>query len=153
MTFLSVEEIEKIVSPTVANFGCELVEVEVKAGKNPSLTFYIDKEGGIDINTLEQIHNAIDPLLDEADVSNGSAYTLNCSSPGLTRPFKKERDFLKRIGKDVEIKLFAPMKGKKSFEAKLISYDVNYIEVELENETIKINMNQIAKINEAVKFD
>lgn len=153
MTFLSVDEIEKIVLPTITGLECELVEIEVKTGKNPSLTFFIDKDGGIDINTLEQIHNALDPLLDGADVSNGSAYTLNCSSPGLTRPFKTERDFLKRIGKDVEIKLFAPIKGKKFFEAKLISYDVNCVEVELENETIKINLNQIAKINEAVKFD
>ena len=153
MDFKSLQEIEKAVLPVIEANGCELVETEVKSGKNPSLTFYIDKDGGIDLDTLEKLHNLIDPLLDEIDVSNGNAYTLNCSSPGLTRPFKKERDYLKRIGKNVEIKLFAQLKGEKSFTAKLISYTPDYVEIERNGEKLKINHNQIAKINEAVEFD
>ena len=91
MKFKSTQEILNAVSSAVELLGVEIVEVEPKISKNPTLTFYIDKdmEGGIDLNTLEAFHNAIDPLLDDADVSNGAAYTLNVSSPGLDRAFKK----------------------------------------------------------------
>ena len=95
MKFKSTQEILNAVSSAVELLGVEIVEVEPKISKNPTLTFYIDKdmEGGIDLDTLEAFHNAIDPLLDDADVSNGAAYTLNVSSPGLDRPFKHQEIF------------------------------------------------------------
>lgn len=153
MNFKSVEEITNLVMPLVDSMGLELVEVEPKLGKTPSLTFYLDKEGGIDLDTLEEFHRSVDGLLDELDVSNGAQYTLNVSSPGLCRPFKTERDYLKRIGKDVEVKLFSPIKGVKFFEGTLKEYDKNYVVLVVNEQEIKINHNQIAKINEAVKFD
>lgn len=110
-------------------------------------------EGGIDLDTLEAFHNAIDPLLDDADVSNGAAYTLNVSSPGLDRPFKTPRDFLKNLEKEVEVKLFAPLKGQKFFEGILKEYTENYIILEINGQELKLSHNMIAKINKAIKFD
>ena len=65
--------------------------------KNPSLTIFIDNEDGtIDLDTCERFHNAIDGPIDELNPYDG-AYTLNVSSPGLDRPFKTERDFMRNI--------------------------------------------------------
>ena len=87
-------------------------------------------------------------------MSFGAAYTLNVSSPGLDRPLKTDRDFERRIGRDVEIKLYNQLKGKKYFEGKLVGYDGKNVVVESENgETVKFSLTMIAKINEAVKFD
>ena len=90
--------------------------------------------------------------IDELDPTFDKPYTLNISSPGLDRPFKTERDFERNIGKDVEIKLFAPLKGKKFLEGALIAFDENSVTVNI-GEEIKLPRNKIAKINKAIKFD
>lgn len=154
MKFKSTEEITLAVTPILQSMSLELVEIEAKISKNPNLTFYIEKqEGGIDLDTLEAFHRAIDPILDEADVSYGSAYTLNVSSPGLDRAFKTPRDYERNLEKEVEVKLYAPIKGEKFFEGVLKEYTENYVVIERNGEQIKLNYNQIAKINQAVKFD
>ena len=155
MKFKSVQEIQQAVQTAVDALGVEIVEIEPKISKNPTLTFYIDKdmEGGIDLNTLEEFHNAINSLLDEVDVSNGAAYTLNVSSPGLDRAFKTPRDYQKSLGKEVEVKLFAPLKGQKFFEGVLKEYTENYIILEINGQELKLTHNMIAKINKAIKFD
>lgn len=133
--------------------GIEVTDVEFKISKNPSLTVYIDTEDGVDLDTCEKYHNAIDPMLDDYDFTLGAAYTLNVSSPGLDRPLKTSRDFDKALGQDVEIKLFAPEKGKKFFEGLLTDYDENTFTVKIGNETKKFDKNKVAKVNIAVKFD
>lgn len=133
--------------------GIEVTDVEFKISKNPSLTVYIDTEDGVDLDTCEKYHNAIDPMLDDYDFTLGAAYTLNVSSPGLDRPLKTSRDFDKALGQDVEIKLFAPEKGKKFFEGLLTDYDENTFTVKVGNETKKFDKNKVAKVNIAVKFD
>ncbi len=153
MKFISTEQIELAVKSVIEEMGLELVEVQAKVSKNPSLTFFVDKDGGIDLDTLEAFHHKVDPILDEIDVSFGSAYTLNVSSPGIDRPFKTERDYLKNLQKEVEVKLYAPVKGEKSFEGVLVEYDTNFIVIERNGEQIKLTHNQIAKINQAVKID
>lgn len=153
MKFKSVEEITSALLPIATSMGIEIVEVEAKVTKNPYITVYIDTENGVDLDTCEKFHNAIDPVLDDFDPSYGASYTLNVSSPGLDRPLKTERDFKKRIGKDVEVKLFAPLKGKKYFECKLVDYDGNNVVLQDGDEQIKLPLVRIAKINEAVNFD
>ncbi len=153
MKFKSVEEISAVLLNTAEAMGIEIVEVEAKVTKNSYITVYIDTENGVDLDTCEKFHNAIDPILDELDPSYGAPYTLNVSSPGLDRPLKTERDFLKRIGKDVEVKLFAPMKGKKYLECELIGYDGQNVTLKDGDEEFKLPLNKIAKINEAIKFD
>lgn len=146
------EAILNFLTPYAEQAGVEIVEVSFKMSKNPSLTVFIDKDGGVDLDTCEAFHNLIDAPIDEFDPYDG-AYTLNVSSPGLDRPLKTERDFLKRIGKEVEIKLFAPMKGSKYFEGILKGYDKNNVTVEINGEETVIPLNKISKINEAIKFD
>ena len=92
-------------------------------------------------------------MLDDFDFTLGAAYTLNVSSPGLDRPLKTVRDFDKALGQDVEIKLFAPEKGKKFFEGVLTDYDDNTFTVQIGDETKKFDKNKVAKVNIAVKFD
>ena len=153
MKFKTVEEITSVLLPIANSMDIEIVEVEAKVNKNSYITVYIDTENGVDLDTCEKFHNAIDPVLDEFDPSYGSPYTLNVSSPGLDRPLKTERDFLKRIGKEVEVKLFAPLKGKKYFECLLLEYDGKNVTLKDGEDVFKLELNKIAKINEAIKFD
>ena len=147
-----IEEIQAFLTPYAESLGLEIVEVTFKMSKNPQLTIYIDKEGGVDLDSCEAFHNLI---LDPIDVFDPypNPYTLNVSSPGVDRPFKTEKDFLKRIDKMVEVKLYAPMNGAKYFEGILKAYDGGSVTIEVNGKEIKIPMTRIAKINEAIIFN
>ena len=153
MKIKTIEEIQNALQPTADEMRIEIVEVEFKQGREPALTVYIDIEGGVDLNTCEAFHRAIDPILDELDPTFGLPYTLNVSSPGLDRPLKTERDFQKCMGKKVEVKLFAPMQGKKFFEATLVGFDEHCVSIEDNGAVMKLEKSKIAKINRAIEFD
>lgn len=147
------DELRGLLVSIAEPMGIEVVDVEFKMSKNPSLTVFIDTEDGVDLDTCEKYHNAIDVMLDEFDFTFGASYTLNVSSPGLDRPLKTPRDFDRHLGEDMEIRFYAPEKGKKYFEGKLVGYDENNVIIEMDGTEKKIPLTKIAKMNVAVKFD
>ncbi len=116
------DEIAQFLAPIAEETGVEIVEVRWD-GRTQSLTVVIDAPGGVDMNLCEKFHRAIDLPLDELDPTFGAAYTLNCSSPGLDRPFKTARDYERHMGEAVEVHLYAPLDGSKYYEGELIGYD------------------------------
>ena len=153
MKVKTIEEIQIALQPIADEMAIEIVEVEFKQGREPALTIYIDTENGVDLNTCEAFHRAIDPVLDEVDPTFGAPYTLNVSSPGVDRPLKTARDYEKCMGKKVEVKLFAPMQGKKFFEATLVGYDEHCVSIDLDGSVLKLEKSKIAKINRAIEFN
>ena len=151
MQIKPINEIQQFFENIASPMGIEVVGVEWN-DKSTSLTVFIETESGVDLDTCEKFHNAVMEPIDELDPTFDKPYTLNISSPGLDRPFKTDRDFERNIGKDVEIKLFAPLKGKKFLEGVLIAFDENSVTVNI-GEEIKLPRNKIAKINKAIKFD
>lgn len=145
--------IEKI-QPTVTALGYEIVDVEFeKKNGEDNLTIFIDIPSGVSLYDCEKVHYAVDPLLDELDPTAGKPYILNVSSPGLDRPFKKQRDYERNYGKEVEIKLYAPLKGKKVYEGVLVARDENSLTLNIGKEEIKIENNKIAIARPLVKFE
>ncbi|MDE7076214.1 MAG: ribosome maturation factor RimP [Clostridia bacterium] len=152
MKFKPVEEISQMLENIASGMDIEIVEVECNE-KSGALTVYIETEAGVDLDTCEKFHNAIFDPIDELDPSYGQPYTLNVSSPGLDRPFKTVRDFERNLGKEVELKLYAPLKGKKFLQGFLEEFDENTVTVTAGKERLKIPRNKIAKINKAIKFE
>ena len=124
------EAVEKLLEPGLEREGLELVDVEYVRERNWILRIYIDKEGGVDLNDCQTVSEKAGMLLDEADLIPDN-YMLEVSSPGLDRVLKKDKDFIRYTGEDVDVKLFAPLEGKlfaplegkkgvKSFTAKLL---------------------------------
>lgn len=151
MNIKPVNEIKSFLENIAVPMGVEIVDVEWN-DKTASLTVFIETEQGVDLDTCEKFHNAIMEPIDVLDPTFDKPYTLNVSSPGLDRPFKTERDFERNLGREVEIKLFAPLKGKKFLEGVLTAFDENTVTVNI-GEEIKLPRNKIAKINKAIKFD
>ena len=113
---------EELITPILEENDFELVDVEyVKEGSDWYLRAYIDKEGGISINDCELVSRALEAKLDEEDLIP-EAYILEVSSPGLTRPLKKERDYIRNMGKPVEIHLYKPQGRSKIFIGDLKAY-------------------------------
>ena len=150
------DAVTELVKPIVEGLGMELVEVLfAKTKEGDALTVFIDKEGGVSLNDCEAVHNAIDAPLDELDPTEGKPYTLNVSSPGLDRPFKTDRDFVKHIGCKAETSLFAPIAGVgKKFVATLAAYDPQggVVTLELDGKSVAIDKKDIALIREHIEF-
>ncbi|MGI6587782.1 MAG: ribosome maturation factor RimP [Peptococcia bacterium] len=123
----------KLAEPVVVKSGMELVDVEfVKEGANHYLRLFLDKEGGVNLDDCEKISKIISALLDQEDPIQ-QAYFLEVSSPGLDRPLKKERDFLKYQGYQVMVKTYSPFEGKKKLRGKLGQYDQLNLNLFVEN--------------------
>lgn len=116
------QAVEAFLDPLLAEKGMELVDVEYVRERNWVLRLYIDKEGGVDLSDCQAVSEAAGALLDEKDLIPGN-YLLEVSSPGVDRVIKKDRDFKRFAGQDVDVKLFAPLdagkKETKAFTAKL----------------------------------
>ena len=107
---------ETLLLPIIEKNRFELVDVEyVKEGGTWYLRAYIDKPGGITVDDCEVVNRALGELLDEEDFMEES-YVLEVSSPGLGRPLKKEKDFLRSIGEEVEIRTYRAVEGQKEFK-------------------------------------
>ena len=147
--------IKQRLSEVIASADYELVDVEFekKYGED-NLTVFIDKVPvGVSLDDCEKVHYLIDPVLDKLNPTNDQPYVLNVSSPGLDRPFKTQRDFERNYGKEVEIKLYAPLKGKKLYEGVLVERNENTVTITAKGEEIKIENNKIALVRPLVKFE
>ncbi len=148
-----VSKTEELLKPILDENNFELVDVEwVKEGPERYLRAYIDKEGGITINDCELVSRALSDLLDEKDFISEN-YILEVSSPGLDRPLKKDRDFERSLGKDVELRLFRPLNGQKEYTGQLKSFDGETICIGLEDgEDLTVSRSDIARIRLAFSF-
>ena len=140
---------EQLILPILNEKQFELVDVEyVKEAGDWYLRAYIDKPGGITIDDCEAVSRKLSDLLDEADFIP-DAYILEVSSPGLTRPLKKDRDYDRNIGKPVEIKLFKSVSGRKEITADLVSYDKDTVTVSEDGIDIVLEKKNISLIRQA----
>ena len=109
MAKAEVAAIEARCAKIAADMGYELVDAAVE--KEPTgkyLRFYIDRPEGISLDDCEAYHKAVRQLADTVDYD-----FMEVSSPGIDRPLKKDRDFERALGTEVEIKLFKAVDGVK----------------------------------------
>lgn len=144
--------VKELITPVADEMGYYLWDVEfVKEGADKYLRITIDNEEGITIEDCERFHRAIDPVLDEADPISES-YILEVSSPGIERELKTPEHIDACEGWDVEVKLYAPKDGTKTFSGVLCGYDEDgKIVIEIGEEKVAFDPREIAKI--ATYFD
>ena len=147
------QKTEEILLQIVEEYGFELVDVEyVKEGSNWYLRAYIDKPGGIGVNDCEAVSRRLSDILDEKDYIEDS-YILEVSSPGLGRPLKKEKDFARSLGEEVEVRTYRAIDRQKEFIGILKDYDKDTVTIEYEDgETMTFDKADIALIRLAFDF-
>lgn len=147
------QKAEALILPVVEANNFELVDVEyVKEGSNWYLRAYIDKEGGITVDDCEVVSRAFSEKLDEADFIE-DAYIMEVSSPGLGRPLKKEKDYKRSMGKELEIRTYRAVNREKEFYGILTAYDEDSVTITTgEGEEITFNKADIALIRLAFDF-
>ena len=140
------DKVTELAKPIVEEEGCTLWDVEyVREAGNRYLRVYIDKQGGVDINDCERISRRLDPVLDEADPIPES-YVFEVGSAGIERELKRPGDFEAFLGSEVEVKLYQPVNGQKSFIGTLVSYDDGVTEIEVKGKNHRFNKQQTAQV-------
>ena len=147
------QKAEELITPIVEANGFELVDVEyVKEGGTWYLRAYIDKEGGITVNDCEAVAREMNEILDREDFVEDS-YVFEVSSPGLGRPLKKEKDYIRSMGKEVEIRTYRAINREKEFYGILSAYDENTVTIKTEDGTeMTFEKSDIALIRLAFDF-
>ena len=144
---------EENIVPIIEKMGYDVIEVEyAKKVDGMNLTFVIDKQGGITLDDCEKVHKVIDEKLDELNPTGDASYILNVSSAGLDRPIKNYKDFIRNKGNLVEVKLYTPLDGKKSFEGNLENFTESEVIIQVDGENKVFKRDLVANVIPVVKF-
>ena len=144
---------EHWITPILERNNFELVDVEyVKEGSTWYLRAYIDKEGGITVDDCEIVAREMNEILDREDYIEDS-YVFEVSSPGLGRPLKKEKDYIRNMGKEIEIRTYRAIRHAEEFTGTLKAYGEKTVTMTDENgEDVVFEKADIALVRQALDF-
>ena len=146
------EIVREALGEKIEALGYTLWDVEfVKEASEWYLRFTIDNDAGITIEDCERVHRYIDPLLDELDPIE-QAYHLEVSSPGIERDIRTPDHFKACLGERVEVRLFAPLDGKKSYAGTLVSYENEIITLDDGGTEYTIPRDKASRIKTVFEF-
>ena len=147
------KETEALLPPITEPLGISVYDVEyVKEGSDYYLRVYIEKEGGVSVNDCEAVHRPLSDALDQKDFIS-EAYILEVSSLGLGRPIKKDKDFNRNLGKEVEISLYKKTEDVKELTGILKAWDKDTVTVETEEKELILDRKNIARMAEYIDWD
>ena len=139
--------VAELIEPGLLAKGLGLVDVEFKKeGKTWVLRIFIDKEGGVTLEDCQKVSHLAGDLIEVEDIIE-AVYTLEVSSPGLNRVLKKEKDFIKFIGRKICVQCHAPLNGRKKFTGNLIDFKGQTIHLEIDGQPHAIPLGRVAKAN------
>lgn len=142
----------EIAEPVLESLSVELVDVEFK--KEPAgwvLRLYIDKEGGVDLNTCQEVSEALNPLLDAEDLIP-TRYFFEVSSPGIERPLRRKEDYRKFVGEEVFVNTFSPVDSRRRFKGRLKEALGEKFVIECEGKLYEIDYENVSKAHLVVEI-
>ena len=146
------ERVFTLAKPVVEEEGCSLWDVEyLREAGTWYLRIYIDKDGGVSIDDCERISRRLDPILDEADPIPES-YVFEVGSAGAERELKRPSDFQQFMGQEIEVKLYKPFNGRKSYVGTLSGYEDGAVLVDMDGKTLRFSSEQTAQVRLHVSF-
>lgn len=146
------EVVSELAAPIAAENGCTVWDVEyVREAGEWFLRVYIDKEGGVSINDCEAVSRPLSDKLDEVDPIEGS-YTFEVSSAGADRSLKKPEHFAQMMGRQVEVRLYRALEGKKALLGELKGYEAGDVTIALAGEARVIPKADVAQVRLYVTF-
>lgn len=141
------KQIADLAEPVLEDIGFELVDVEFLSEHGRSvLRLYIDKDGGVTIDDCAGVSREFGDLIDIKDVIEHE-YVLEVSSPGLNRRLKKEKDFVRSIGKNIKIRMNAQVNGCRNFTGYLKDFQDRTIYIETEGGLMILSWPEVNKAN------
>ncbi|MCK5818701.1 MAG: ribosome maturation factor RimP [Psychromonas sp.] len=147
------QRLTKLLAPSVEDFGFELVGIEyVRVGKHSTLRVYIDQEQGILVDDCALVSRQISAVMDVEDPIKNE-YTLEVSSPGLTRPLFNAKQYEAFIGENIKVQLRMPSQNRRKWKGIIDSVIGEIICINVNGTLERFALSNIQKANIIPKFD
>jgi len=144
--------VSELIEPTVTEHNIELIDVEyIKAGKFWILRVFIDKKQGVTVLDCQKLSREIEDLIEVHELIS-DPYTLEVSSPGLDRPLKNKADFLRNKEKQIQLKTFAPIEGRKNFSGIVLDVKDKILLLKNKDDYLELELANIAQAKLVVEF-
>lgn len=142
-----VRRAEELLDEPVRHLGYELVACEFRTvGGRPTLQVFIDRDGGVGIADCVTVNRGIGDLL-EVEELLASTFNLEVSSPGLDRPLRKEADFRRFVGREVRIRTFEPIGGRRNFRGLIRGAEDGMVTVEVDTRPHEVPVAAMERAN------
>lgn len=151
------EKVKEISEGIVRELGLEVFDVKfIRGNRGWVLTVYIDKENGyVSIEDCERVSKKLDPILDETNIIE-HPYILEVSSPGMNRPLRSEKDYIRFKGSLAKFKLNEFISNKKVIVGHIQDCDLKNKKVLVKDRDtgniVEIPFELISKANLEVEF-
>jgi ribosome maturation factor RimP len=146
------DRVQAMADPILVSEGMDLVEIEYRReSRGWVLRLYIDKETGVTLDDCGRISQELGRSLDVEDFIS-TPYTLEVSSPGLRRPLKNEKDFMRYRNRLIKVRTIDPIENQRQFKGKLLGVSDNRIEIEMEGRILQIPLSNVAKANLEIEW-
>lgn len=146
-------DLESLVRPVVEAAGLEFVEVVLHRGKGRGvLRVTVDREGGVDLDTIAQASERISRRLDLEGFEPGP-YTLEVSSPGIERPLRDPRDFAKRVGEKVKVKTSDRAEGSRTLIGTLVAAELDDVRIATDTGEHSVSYDDIVSARTVFDWD
>jgi ribosome maturation factor RimP len=145
-------DLNTLIETTVAGLGYELVDVELSP-RGRTIRVFIDapdKERGVDVDDCAKVSNQLSRLF---EVENIDFDRLEISSPGMDRVVKKEADFARFAGQEIQIKLRIPVNGRRNFQGELLGCTDGRVGLRLDKDAVELEFANIEKARLVPRFD
>jgi len=114
------DDVERVAAPVLESAGLELIDVELRSG---NVVVTVDREGGIDLDSLASASKAISAALDREGVGPPGRYELEVSSPGLERRLRRPEHFRQFVGQRVALRTMPGVEGERRVEGDIVAAD------------------------------
>ncbi len=149
---LNIEKLIHLIEPILNEMNFELVDIEYLSERGKwILRIYADKDEGMTLDDCVYLSREIGDLIDVKDIISHE-YVLEVSSPGLNRPLRREKDFLRAIGNKVKIKMSVPIKGRRRFTGYLRKFEKGILYIEVDNDLTALFLKDVEKANLIYEF-
>jgi ribosome maturation factor RimP len=141
-----ISRLEELIRPLVESQGGDLVELQYGMPKRGRgiLRLFVDRPGGITLAELTRINRIVGGLLEVHDAIPGS-YTLEVSSPGLTRALTKPEDYQRYVGRLVRVTTRAPWEGRQVHRGILQGLEADQVCLQEGESVLRIPLEEIAR--------
>lgn len=142
--------LETVVTPVVQAEGLDLEDLTVaQAGRRRVVRIVVDADGGVDLDRCAEVSRSISAALDSADTLGSAPYTLEVSSPGVSRPLTLPRHWRRATGRLVRVVL---VEGGE-FTGRLTSADDGSATFDVDGAVRTLELDDVRRARVQVEFN
>ncbi|MCB1838280.1 MAG: ribosome maturation factor RimP [Alcanivoracaceae bacterium] len=146
------DDLKALLAPVIEAMGYEFWGLDYIQGRGAVLRIFIDAEDGITVDDCAAVSHQVSGVLDVEDPIPGE-YNLEVSSPGMERPLYTLEQFAMYVGDQVQMRLLAPVAGKRRVKGLLDAVEGEELVVKVGEEVLRVPFSQVDRANLVATFD